>query len=258
MPDLWSLQFGLVILATFAASAVSTSVGFGFGIILVSFLQFFVDPVQIVGLGIIVNIASNLFRVMETRKIRAVGVGLRVTVSGLAGVPIGVALLWFADPLFLKRYFSIAILVSALLLILLWRSQLMTRRGGGFRRTGQVLAGALGGFMCGSANLGGPPVVFCGLVQHWEKMTTHAVFARYFLATTVASAIGLMLCGLFDRTTVLTGLGLIPVVWAGFLVGTTLRAWIPEQRFRQYLMVLLTVLAVVGLLNTYGLTSGRL
>lgn len=253
MPDLWSSQFGFVILATFVASVASTSVGFGFGIILLSFLQFFVDPVQIVGLGIIVSIASYLMRVMETRKIRTDGVGLRVTISGLLGVPIGVALLRYADPLFLKRYFGIAILASALLLILLWRTRFMTRRGGGNRRTVQVLAGILGGFMCGSANLGGPPVVFCGLVQHWEKMTTHAVFARYFLATASASALGLMLFGLYEQATALTGLGLTPVVWLGFFIGAKLRDRIPEQQFRQYLMVLLTVLAVVSLLNTYGL-----
>ena len=99
--------------------------------------------------------------------------------------------------------------------------------------------------MCGSSNLGGPPVVFCSLNQHWEKMTVHVVFARYFLATAVASAIGLMLCGLYDRATVITGLGLMPVVWIGFIVGTKLRARIPEKQFRQYLMVLLMVLFVM-------------
>jgi uncharacterized protein len=255
MPDPWSLQFGLIILAAFVASAASTSVGFGFGIIFVSFLQFFIDPVRIVGLGIIISIVCYLLRVVETRKVRTGGVGLRVTLSGVVGVPMGVALLRLADPLFLKYYFSIAILISALLLILLWRSPLMARRGGEPHPMVQIIAGTLGGFMCGSSNLGGPPVVFCSLIQHWEKMTTHIVFARYFLATAVASAIGLMLCGLYDQITVLTGLGMIPVVWAGFFVGTKLRARIPEQQFRQYLMVLLTILAVVGVLNAYGHSS---
>ncbi len=255
MPDPWSMQFGLVILATLVASAVSTSVGFGFGIILVSFLQFFVDPVQIVGLGIIISIVNYLLRVMETRRIETQGVALRVALSGVVGVPMGVMLLYYADPLFLKRYFSIAILTSALLLILFWRSRLVTLRTGGSRSIVQIFSGVLGGFMCGSSNLGGPPVVICGLIQHWEKMVTHVVFARYFLATTLASAIGLMLCGLYDQTTILTGLGLTPVVWVGFYIGAKLRNRIPEQQFRQYLMVLLTVLAVVSLLNTYGIAS---
>lgn len=253
MPDLLSLQFGLLVLATFLASVISTSVGFGFGIILVSVLQFFVPPVQIVGLGIIIGLVSSLLRVLETRRIRTDGMSLRVTLSGVVGVPLGVGLLRFADPLFLKRYFSVAILAATVLLMMSWRSRHMARRDGGTARAVQISAGALGGFMCGSSNLGGPAVVLCSLIQQWDKMATHAVFSRYFLATALASAVGLMLCGLYDGTTVLTGLGLVPVVWGGFAIGTRLRDRISELRFRQYLMVFLGILAVAGFLNTLGL-----
>ncbi len=252
MPELLSPQFGLLVLAAFLASVVSTSVGFGFGVTLVSVLQFFIPPVQIVGLGIIIGLINSLLRVLETRKIRTDGMSLRVTLSGLLGVPLGVALLRFADPLFLKRYFSIAILTATVLLIMNWRSGYKARREGRIARAVQFSAGTVGGFMCGSSNLGGYAVVLCSLVQHWDKMASHAVFSRYFLATTLAAAVGLLLGGLYDVTTVLTGLGLVPVVWGGFAIGARLRDRISEVRFRQYLMLFLGILAVAGFLNTLG------
>jgi uncharacterized membrane protein YfcA len=163
-------------------------------------------------------------------------------------------MLSLADPLFLRRYFSVAIFAATVLLMVMsWRSRHVARREARAARTVQVSAGVLGGFMCGSSNLGGPPVVLCSLVQHWDKMTTHAVFSRYFLATALASAVGLVLCGLYDRMTVLTGLGLVPVVWGGFVIGTSLRNRISEQQFRKYLMVFLAILAVAGFLNTLRL-----
>jgi len=250
MPDFLSWQFGLLILATFLASTASTAVGFGFGIILVSFFQFFVPTVHIVGLGLVIGLANSLLRVLETRTLRTDGISLRVSFSGVLGVPLGVSLLRFADPLFLKRYVSVAVLVATVMLMISRRSRSTASRDGRTARAVQIFSGVLGGFMCGSSNLGGPAVVLCSLIHHWDKMTAHAVFSRYFLATTAVSVVGLMLCELFDQATVVTGLGLVPVVWAGFAIGTRLRDRIPEQQFRQYLMVLLGILAVAGLLNT--------
>ena len=253
MPDLLSWQFGLLVLATIMASAVSTSVGFGFGITLVSLLQFFVQPVQIVGLGLIMSLANYLMRVIETRDIRTDGIARRVTLSGVIGVPLGVGLLRMADPLFMKRFFSIAILTATVLLLMTWRMHHRARKDGRSARAVEMLMGTIGGFMSGSANLGGFTVVFCSLIHDWEKMAAHVVFSRYFLATTVTAIAGLMLCGLYDLSTVWIALGLVPVVWIGHTAGLRLRAHIPEQAFRQYLMVFLAVLAVAGILNTFWL-----
>ena len=87
MPDFLSWQFGLLILATFLASTASTAVGFGFGIILVSFFQFFVPTVHIVGLGLVIGLANSLLHVLETRTLRTDGISLRVSFSGVLGVP---------------------------------------------------------------------------------------------------------------------------------------------------------------------------
>ncbi len=250
MPELWNLQFGLVILATFVASAVSTSVGFGFGITLVSLLQFFISPVQIVGLGLLMSVANYLMRVLETRHTRTGGVALRVTLSGVLGVPLGVWLLGHADPLFLKRFFSVAIIAATVLLILAWRRYNHPRNVVASPRSVQVLSGALGGFMSGSANLGGFTIVLCSLVHDWNKALAHAVFSRYFLATTSASIMGMMLFGLYDRATVWAAFLLLPVVWVGHRIGLRLRAYIPEEQFRRYLMIFLAVLAVIGFVNT--------
>jgi len=249
--DLTMIEMGLVIAAGFLASAISTSLGFGFGITVVSALQFFVPPVQIVGLGVMMSFFNYLFRAVESRDVPTNGIAWRVSLAGMLGVPLGVLFLSIADPLFLRRYISVGILAATGLFLVSSAGNPSPPPQARSARTVQLLSGGVGGFMAGSANLGGFTVAFCSVLQDWEKHLAHGVFSRYFLATTSMTVLGMLVFGLYDRVTFLAGLGMAPVVWAGFAVGTPLRDRIPQQHFKYSVLVLLAVLAVLGFLNTF-------
>jgi len=253
MNDFLSLQFVLIVLLSFLASTVSTAIGFGLAIILISFLQFFMPPIQLVGLCIIVSITNALMRVVETRQIKTDGKSLRLLLPGVLMIPAGMTLLCFADALFLKRFFSVIILTASMLLLVKNKKPSETKTESKWARITQIASGALGGFMGGSSTMSGPPIVLCSLIQHWEKMATHTVFGRFFLATNIVCAIALFAAGRYENRTIITGLCVLPMVWLGFVAGIWLRNRISQKQFRKYTMICLILLALGGFINTFYL-----
>lgn len=251
MNEFTNLDFALIALLSFIASTVTTAIGFGLNIMLVSFLQFFMPPVQIVGLGIVLGTFSAAMRTVETRKINTSGTSWRMIVPGVLAIPLGLAILYFSDAFFLKRLFSMIILAGAVLLISTSKAKQQKLPKSKLAQAKQIALGAVGGLMGGSSSMSGPAIVFCSLIQHWEKMSAHAVFARYFLATSITAGIGLYTIGLCDGRTMVIGLYLTPIVWTGFIAGIWVRNRISQQRFRMYTTICLILLAIAGFVNTF-------
>jgi uncharacterized protein len=255
MSDLTIMHYVLIVLLSFMASTVSTAIGFGINIILVSFLQFFVPPVQIVGIGIIIGTLSAAMRTVDTRKVDTAGASWRMIIPGVLAIPLGLVILYFADAVFLKRLFSVIILTAAMPAIVAGKAKQRRLSDANSARAVQIALGAVGGMMNGSSSMPGPPLVFCSLLQNWEKMHAHALFARYFLATGVATGIGLFVSGLFDWRAIVTGLCLTPIVWGGFAVGIRIRNRISQKRFQTYTTLCLILLGVAGFVNTFFVNS---
>lgn len=254
MPAIDTTHIILIILTIFVASSVATAIGFGLGIILLSFLQFFLPPIQLVGLVFIVGIGNSSLRTLQTRRIRTAGIGWRVILPGFLALPVGLAVLCFADPVFLKRFFSTVILASAMLLVFIRPKTSSAPANHRSASIVQIALGALAGFIGSASGMAGPPIVLCSLIQNWAKMVAHAVFARFFLVNGVTGATVLFATGRYQDQTIILALCLMPVVVLGVVVGTWLRDRISQKQFRRYTMICLILLALGGFLNTFFLT----
>lgn len=242
----------VVVLLSFIASSITTAIGFGFGIILISCLQFFLPPVQLVGLAVIVGTANSAMRAVETRRIDTHRIAWRLIVPGVVTIFAGLAVLLHADRTFLQRLFSIIILTASLVLLLPIRRNITTDPPGSrFAPLVQIVAGALAGFLGGASAMSGPPVVLCSLIQNWPKMTAHAIFSRFFFVTGIVSFTVLLAQGQYNTPTIVVALCLMPVVWFGFRFGARLRNRIAPDHFRRYTMICLILLALVAFLNTF-------
>lgn len=251
MDDLHGLQFALLIGLVFVASSVSTTIGFGMNIMLVSFLQFIVPPVQLVGLSIVVGTLNAGLRAVETRRTRTGAISWRLFLSATAALPAGLAVLCLADKILLRRLFSLVILASSILLLTgIQRAKNLQQRP---RRTygTQMVLGAAAGFFGSASGMPGPPVVLCSLIQHWDKQLAHAVFARFFVFIGLLTGIAMFVTGQFETWTIVIGACLTPVVGGGFLTGIWLRSRISQLQFRRYTMICLILLALAAFVNTF-------
>jgi len=244
--------FWLIMGLSLVGSFVAASAGFGFGIILVGALQFFMQPVELVGLIMILGCASSTLRVIETRKIAHRGRALRFIIFALIGVPLGVALLKYLDPVLMKRYINLALLAGIFMLAYSMKGPRQLRIKN--RQTVRILeafVGFVSGFLSGSCTLSGPPIVMWGVLNSWEKIEMHAALARFFFAIVIFSLINLSINGMYSSSTVYVSLLLIPAVFAGFKTGTWVRDRITEKKFRLYVLVFLFLSGLTGFFMSF-------
>lgn len=252
MYEFGSPFFWLVMFLIMAGSFVYASAGFGFAIMLVGALQFFMPPVELVGIIIILGSVGATLRVIETRKIGKWKQSLRFIVPALFSVPLGVALLKYLDPLLMKRYLNLALLAGAIML-----AYSMTGHGTSrFKGTQdgspiEPLVGFISGFLGGFCTLSGPPIVIWGVLRGWKKIEMHALWARFFFSVAVFSLVNLGLQEMYKRRTITLSLLMIPAVFAGFKIGTWVRDRITEKRFRHYVLAFLFLSGLTGLAMSF-------
>lgn len=253
MPVLGSPHFWLIMLLVLVGSFVSSSAGFGFGIVLVSTLQFFMQPVELVGVIITLACVGVGLRVIETRKIQGWKRSLRFIIPALFGIPIGVTLLKYLDPVLMKRYLNLALLAGVFMLAyntnrvhqLRW---LENQKG----KAIEPMIGFISGILGGSCTLSGPPMVMWGVIRGWKKIDMHAVLARFFFSIGLFSLLSLKIAGLYNRPVILTSLLLIPAVFVGFWFGLWIRNRITEKRFKIYILSFLFISGIAGFLISFS------
>jgi len=254
MPELGSSLLWLIMSLVVVGSFVSASAGFGFGIVLVGALQFFMQPVELVGVINTLACVGVSLRVIETRKIPGWKRSLRFIIPAFFGIPVGVAILKYLDPVLMKRYLNLALLAGVFMLAC------TTNRVHQFRGTQnqkgkaiEPIIGFISGILGGSCTLAGPPMVMWGVIRGWKKMDMHAVLARFFFSIGLFSLLNLKIAGLYNRPVILTSLVLIPAVFVGFGFGIWIRNRITEKRFKFYVLSFLFLSGITGFLISFNI-----
>ena len=227
-------------LAVSAASFVTGLAGFGFGLLAMGVLPWFVGMQSasvLVTLFSFGNLGGALFPLR--RHLRAAT--LVPLLAGVAvGVPLGVLLLVSLDEVTLKRALSIAILLYLVTDVLLL-SRLTFR----LPRWSGVVAGLIGGALGGAFSTAGPPGVVYITAQRLSKEETKATILAYLLATTTYKLPFLIAGGLVTRGVLIRfAAWLVPAVLAT-LAGVRLFARLSPLAFGLAVRILLGASAVV-------------
>jgi len=254
MPELGFPLFWLIMFLVLVGSFASASVGFGFAIVLVATLQFFMEPVELVGVITTLGCMLTSLRIIETRKIQVCKQSLHFIIPALFGIPIGVALLKYLDPVLMKRYLNLVLLAGVFMLgySTITYHKINNRE----KEKGKIIApliGFISGILGGSCALSGPPIVIWGVIRGWKKIEMHAVWARFFFSVGVFSLLNLILTGLYNRSVIFTSFCLIPAVFVGFGFGVWVRNKIEEKRFSIYVLSFLFLSGVTGFLISFNI-----
>jgi uncharacterized membrane protein YfcA len=235
-----AIELPLFLLATFAGAFVAGLSGFAFGLVAASLWLYMLTPLQsaslIVGFGLLVQGYSvwKLRAAIDWRRLWPFMVG------AVAGVPVGVSLLTWADPN------SVRIAVGAILiaysLYALLRPQLKVATVA--PAAADVAVGFVNGLLGGLTGLAGIVItIWCnlrGLPKDLQRATFQPVAVVVF-------AMAALLLGAKGSVTLETAklfvLGL-PFLFAGTWLGLKLFGRIDEAAFRKIVLVLLFVSGV--------------
>ena len=244
----------VVALGAVVAGFVQGLSGFAFGLVAMSFWAWALEPRLAAVLVVFGSLTGQVVAAVSVRRGFHWPRLLPFVLGGLAGIPIGVALLPRLDMVWFKA-------VLGTLLVVWCPAMLMARRlpritAGG--RIGDGLAGLAGGVMGGLGGFTGTlPTLWCTL-RGFDKDAQRTVVQNFnlsMLSVTMATylATGLVTREMLPLFAVVARAMLLPT-----LLGARLYHGISEARFRQIVLGLLTASGVAMLATALPVLAQRL
>lgn len=246
---IWVVALGAV-----AAGFVQGLSGFGFGMVAMSFWAWTLDPRLAAVLVVCGALTGQLVAAATVRRgfdrVRL----LPFVLGGLAGIPLGVAVLPRLDMDAFK-------LVLGTLLVLWCPAMLMARQLPRITRGGRVadaLVGLTGGVMGGLGGFTGVlPTLWCTL-RGMDKDAQRAIIQNFNLSMLLVTFVTYTVTGLITRAMLPLLAIVIPAMLVPSLLGARLYLGISEARFRQIVLGLLTVSGVAMLASSLPNVLARL
>ena len=236
-------QFLAIACIVFGASLIQALFGFGFGLISVPLMIFFVDLPTAVVTATAVSTVSCAVQWIESRAIKAREISQRLVLSALLGMPLGLWLLNNIAARPMKAALGVVVLFGVFLSI----------KGFDLRRLPVFFdysMGVLAGVLSTSTSTNGPPLVFLLHSRHYSPQDFRAVLNRVFTILNLLTLVTFAVAGKLDQQAVsLAGLA-IPVMGVGVWLGTRLRSRINPEHFRSLVIGLLLMTGVSAILNS--------
>jgi uncharacterized protein len=233
----------VVALGAVAAGFVQGLSGFGFGMVAMSFWAWALEPRLAAVLTVCGALAGQLLAAATVRRgfdrVRL----LPFVLGGLAGIPIGVAVLPRLDMDAFK-------IVLGTLLVLWCPAMLFARQLPRITRGGRVadaVVGLAGGVMGGLGGFTGVlPTLWCTL-RAMDKDVQRAIIQNFNLAMLLVTFATYLATGLVTRDALPLLAIVVPAMLVPTLLGTRLYHGISEARFRQIVLGMLTLSGVAML-----------
>jgi len=233
--------FWVVALAGFAAALVRGFSGFGAGLIFMPIAAASIGPIPAAGILLIIDtipilpLVARAVRIVEWREVLPLGFG------SMLMVPAGAAVLVMADPVPLRWALSLVILVSIGLLAA------GVRYRGPTRVWLSGIVGGIAGFMSGSMQIPGPPVLIYWLGRDAVPVTMRANAIVFFMFSTVISSAAFIYAGIFTADVIVRAAVLMPIYAVGVFVGSRMFGLASEATYRAIAYSTIIFAAVVSM-----------
>jgi uncharacterized membrane protein YfcA len=232
----------LLCLGALGGGFVSGLAGFGTGLVALGIWLYVLPPSLAVPLVIICSIvgqSSTLPAFLHVIDFKLVWPFL---IGGLAGVPVGTALVAYADPHIFKLSVGVLLLVFPTALYFN-RTPIALRFGG---RAADAAIGFAGGILGGLAGLSGPLPTLWASVRGWDKDARRGVFQTFNWTVLVAALCLQAGTGFITSEVLWLALLALPGTIAGAWLGARTYHALSDKNFRDVVLGLL-FLSGVGL-----------
>jgi uncharacterized protein len=240
-----TLEISLFLLATFAGAFVAGLSGFAFGLIAASIWLYILTPLQsatlIIAFGLIVQGYSvwKLRGALDWRKL------LPFVIGAAVGVPVGVTILTWASPSYVR--IGVGVFLIAYGLYALLRPAIRPITAGGTAADAGV--GFLNGVLGGLTGLAGILVTIWSGLRGWPKEMQRTVFQPVAVAIFLMSALWIGAKGAITADVAKLFVIGLPALLAGTWLGLKLFGRLDEAGFRKVVLVLLLVSGVALVLS---------
>ncbi|MGD9480014.1 sulfite exporter TauE/SafE family protein [Shinella sp. G-2] len=242
MPEtVWIIALGAIV-----AGFVQGLSGFAFGLVAMSFWAWTVESQLAAVLVVFGALTGQVVGAFSVRRGFSLPLLLPFLLGGLAGIPIGTAILPLLDARLFKILLGLLLVVWCP--IMLFSRALPPVRFGG--RLADGAAGLIGGVMAGLGGFSGPvPTLWCTLRQ-MDKDSQRTVIQNFNLATLAVTMATYCATGVVTAQMVPMFAVVAPAMLLPTLFGSRLYIGISEAAFRRIVLGLLTVSGVAMLAAT--------
>lgn len=235
----------------FVSSALQSIIGFAFNLLAVPLLLWsgfsLAQAVALTSVPILVQVS------IATWKLRGEVVWREVFPAAMIRyltLPVGISLLYWVNGFEPSRVKQIVGLILLIILLIQRFARVVPKERLSFGW--DLLAFSLSGVMLGMLAMGGPPVVLWLMAHDWSAMRTRAFMAALFLLAAPVQ-VGLLWWKLGEEVAYAFawGLGMIPLVVAGSLLGIRLGNRLDREKLRRAIMFFLLLTALISLASPW-------
>jgi uncharacterized membrane protein YfcA len=228
------LVFTLFALAAFAGGFVSGFSGFAMGLVVSGVWLHVLTPIQTATLIAGYGLLTQGYGIWNLRRVFDVGRTWALVLGTVIGIPIGVAILAWIDPAYVR--FGVGVLLVLYTIYSLTRPVFPPIRIGS---AADIAIGLSNGLLGGLTGLGGVISTISCQLRGWPKDVQRAVFQPVLFVAFVTISISQAVAGSITWDTLkLYGLG-VPFMVAGLWSGFRLFGKINDETFRKTVLVLL-------------------
>ena len=235
-------QFLFIAVIVLGASTIQALFGFGFGLISVPLMIFFVDLPTAVVTATAVSTVSCAVQWWESRAVQAREMTQRLVCSALIGMPFGLWLLLNLDTRVMKAILGVVVLIGVFLSIKGFDLQQLPK-------SFDYAMGVVSGVLSTATSTNGPPLVFLLHARHFSPQDFRAVLNRVFTFLNFLTLVIFAFAGKLTADALRLALFSIPVMGIGVFLGTRLRTRINPEHFRNLVIGLLTLSGLSAITN---------
>ena len=231
----------LVLLITFLTGIVRGFAGFGSGMIIGPSTAAFFGPQMALVMITILDIAPTLTLVWPARKHVIWRELIPVIIGYALLVPLGVWVLISGEPIALRWFISVSILLAVAILWSGWKYK--------GPRTNPISLGigGVGGIMGAAAALPGPAALIYWLVSTINAAQVRANMIWYLFLTDLIVIAGYMIADIYTWEGFLRGLLCVPGYFFGILIGARFFTNSSEALYRNIAFLIILIAAITSL-----------
>lgn len=183
----------LILIISFFASLVRSTLGFGESLIAVPLFSLFLPLEVAVPLSVLLSIIIALIIVIQDHKKIHFQSAKWLVIYAIIGIPIGLLILIYGNETFVKITLGLLIIVYSTYSLFYKKIKTETKEN---KKTLLFICGFLSGVFGGAYGLNGPPLVVYGNLKNWTAKHFRATLQAYFLPASLIGAFGYYAKGL--------------------------------------------------------------